>query len=170
MYGNFSCYHSLYGFVVWTRIVLQALWEYPTLGTENILSITSQINNYIIHAHVTYPYASSTSCLFQSIKLTQMFPPPSALLIFIPSHKYILTAISLHAWYLTAWYLKNFSYLSVDDDAILATFRVLWASINDFIDSLGYWSHSVMHTKFTKLTLGNDHENNRIQLIGSCYL
>ena len=25
MYGNFSCYHSLYGFVVGTRMVLQAL-------------------------------------------------------------------------------------------------------------------------------------------------
>ena len=26
MYGNFSCYHSLYGFVVGTLIVLLELW------------------------------------------------------------------------------------------------------------------------------------------------
>ena len=39
MYGNFSCYHSLYGFVVRTRMVLQALWESPILGTENTLSM-----------------------------------------------------------------------------------------------------------------------------------
>ena len=37
MYGKFSCYHSFYGFVVRTRMVLQALWKSPILGTENIL-------------------------------------------------------------------------------------------------------------------------------------
>ena len=39
MHGNFSCYHSLCGFVVVTQMVLQALWELPIRGKENILSI-----------------------------------------------------------------------------------------------------------------------------------
>ena len=39
MYRNFLCYHSLYGFVVGTRLVLQALRESPIPGMENILSI-----------------------------------------------------------------------------------------------------------------------------------
>ena len=40
MYGDFSCYHSLYGFAVRTQIVLHALWESPIPGTENILSMS----------------------------------------------------------------------------------------------------------------------------------
>ena len=40
MYGNVSCYHSLYGFAVGTRMVLQALWEFTIPGTENILSMS----------------------------------------------------------------------------------------------------------------------------------
>ena len=39
MYGNILCYHSLYGFVVGTRMVLQALWESPIPCMENILSM-----------------------------------------------------------------------------------------------------------------------------------
>ena len=39
MYGHFSCYHSLYGFAVGTRMVLQVLWEFPIPGMENILSM-----------------------------------------------------------------------------------------------------------------------------------
>ena len=50
MYGDFSCYHSLYGFAVRIRIVLHALWESPIPGTENILSmvpITSHTTKYV---------------------------------------------------------------------------------------------------------------------------
>ena len=39
MYGNFSCYHSLYGFVVRARMALQAVQEFPIPGTENMLSM-----------------------------------------------------------------------------------------------------------------------------------
>ena len=39
MYRNFSCYHSFYGFVVGTRMVLQALWKSPILDMEIMLSM-----------------------------------------------------------------------------------------------------------------------------------
>ena len=46
MYGDFSRYHSLYDFVVRTQIVLQALWESPILGTENIDGFNYRVWHY----------------------------------------------------------------------------------------------------------------------------
>ena len=45
LYINFAVvnpvtYHSLYGFAVGTRMVLQVLWEFPIPGMENTLSMT----------------------------------------------------------------------------------------------------------------------------------
>ena len=67
MYINFAMvnpvtYHSLYGFAVGTRMVLQVLWEFPIPGMENtIYDITEQIRS---------GYSSLTGCvLTQAIYL-----------------------------------------------------------------------------------------------------
>ena len=71
MYRNFSCYHSLYGFVVGTQMVLQALWEFPIQGTENILSMVIRS----LYSQLIYKFSDNVSCLINTTNFYGLLTP-----------------------------------------------------------------------------------------------